>query len=347
MGVLLKRTVAAVAIVGVLITLRYVVAGRGTQSPGMVRVERPLMGMVWKLEVLDHGEPEKARRVIDSAFAEVARIDRLMSEYKPESPVSAINDSAGKAAVAVPTELVEMLKRGKRYSEISGGAFDLTWRGMGPIWRLGDGFVPPTEAAVKAALRNVNHRELEIEGDRVRLARAGMSLGLGGIAAGYAVDRAARILTEGGFPDSLVDSSGDILVSGNRGDRGWRLGVQHPRKERGQLLGVVELSGGKALATSGDYERFRMVGGIRYHHIIDTRTGWPANQCQSVTVIAPSTEQADALSTTIFVLGPERGLELARAEGVDVLLVDSQGKQWMTEGFRQLYMHAGDPTGDR
>jgi thiamine biosynthesis lipoprotein len=165
---------------------------------------------------------------------------------------------------------------------------------------------------------------------------ATMAIGLGGIAGGYAVDRAAGVLAERGFSDFLFDGSGDILVRGTHSGRPWRLGIQDPRGPHGKLIGSVPVQD-EALVTSGDYERFKIVEGVRYHHIIDPRTGYPARGTISVTVIAKTTEQADALATAMFILGAEKALKLAVAEQVDVLLIDEQGRRHMTDGFARRF----------
>lgn len=135
-----------------------------------------------------------------------------------------------------------------------------------------------------------------------------------------------------GFSDCLVDGGGDVKVSGTHDGQPWRLGIQDPRAEHGKLIGVVDLSN-RALVTSGDYERFRIVNGVRYHHIIDPRTGWPATASISVTVLCDDAEQGVVLDKAIFILGPEAGLKLARAEGVQALVIDAQGRRYRTAGF--------------
>ncbi len=325
-----------IAIAGTLTGLRLAsVAGRVNQNE-TVRVQRPLMGTTWNIEVVDHGHEAAARHAIDQAYDELTRIDALMSEWKPDSPISQINAAAGKNAVAVPAELREIIERSNRYSQMSEGAFDITWHGMANIWHFDDQFVPPSPVAVENARRNVDFRAIRIEGNRVFLPRVGMSIGLGGIAKGYAVDRASELLARAGFIDSLVDGGGDIRVSGTRGGVPWQMGIQDPRQERGTLIGRVPVSAG-AIVTSGDYERFRVVNGIRYHHIIDARTGWPANAACSVTVLSPAAEQGVVLAKIIFILGPERGLAIARSEGVDALLIDPAGRRYATEGFTRRF----------
>lgn len=311
------------------------------RSEGSVRLQRPLMGTIWSVEVVHSGDGIAARQAGEAVFEELERIDRLMSEWKPESPVSKINDAAGRAMVEVPVELRDLLERSVAYGHKSGGSFDITWRGMRHLWRFDDGFRVPAAAEVDAARALVNYRDLRIEGNRVGLARAGMSIGLGGIAKGYAIDRAAAILEQRGFGHYLVDGGGDIRVKGTKGGRPWRLGIQAPRAERGTLLGAVSLTSG-VLVTSGDYERFKLAGGVRYHHIIDPHTGWPATACRSVTVIAPAAEQAVVWAKIIFIGGPAEGLAAARAEGIEALVIDSLGGRHETMGFARAFEAKGN-----
>jgi len=292
------------------------------------------MGTLWTIEIVDHGHSEAAQQATHAAYAELERIDRLMSEWKPESPISQVNEAAGKTAVTVPAELRQLLERSIRYSRATEGTFDVTWRGMGKIWHFDDKFRVPTQPEVETARQRIDFRKIEIKGNQISLP-AGMNIGLGGIAKGYALDRAMQVLLQKGFTDALVDGGGDVLVHGARAGEPWRLGIQHPRKERGELLGWVALHDA-ALVTSGDYERFRFVNGVRYHHIIDPRTGWPANASMSVTVLAPSAELGVVLAKGIFILGGDKGLQLAKDWHVEALLIDSQGHAHQTPGFPNL-----------
>jgi thiamine biosynthesis lipoprotein len=310
-----------------------------TPPTGTLRVQRQLMGTVWNIEVAHGGRAAEASAAIDRAYAEVARVESLMSEWREDSPLSAVNRSAGGAPVEVPGELRAIIERSNQYSAKSGGAFDISWRGMGRLWKLDDSFRVPAPEAVAEAVARVNYRDIRIEGNRVGLARAGMSLGLGAIAKGYGVDRASGVLRQAGFANFLVDGGGDLYLGGDKDGTPWTIGIQHPRAERGQLLGRVRVRN-QSLVTSGDYERFRIVDGVRYHHIIDVRNGYPARLCQSVSVMAPSAEQADALATALFVLGPEAGLALAKQEGVQAMIVDAQGQAHFTDGFRAQFVPA-------
>lgn len=328
-----RKTLLGVGLLGLLVALRFLPrGGPALELHRSVKVQRPLMGTVWGMEVMHQGDAGPARKAVDAAFAELERIDRLMSEWKPDSPISQVNAAAGNAPVEVPAELRQMLERSLRYSELSHGAFDVTWRGMGRIWRFDDGFVVPAKADVEKARKNVDYRALRIDGNKVFLPRAEMSIGLGGIAKGYAVDRAAAVLEQAGFRDYLVDGGGDIRVSGKKDGHPWSLGIQHPREPRGTLLGRVRMTKG-VLVTSGDYERFRMVDGVRYHHIIDVRTGYPAMGCQSVSVIADEGEKAVVLAKVVFLLGVEEGMRIAKQQGVEVMAIDAAGKRFASSGF--------------
>ena len=335
MARLLTRTLCSVAFVGGLIALRLTTAHVSPVQGQLINVQRPLMGTVWNIEVVDHGRPQQARLAIDQAYAELTRIDALMSEWKPASPISQVNAAAGKHPVEVPAELRELLERSLRFSQATDATFDVTWHGMGNIWHFDDAFRVPTKAVVEAGRRRVDYRRLQIEGNRIYLPE-GMSIGLGGIAKGYAVDRAAQLLTRAGFPDSLVDGGGDVMLSGTRLGQPWHLGIQDPRGPHGSILGTMSVSNA-ALVTSGDYERFRIVDGVRYHHIIDPRTGYPANASISVSVLSKTAEEGVVLAKGVFILGPDRGMALARQTGIDALLIDPQLKRYFTPGFSKAF----------
>lgn len=329
------KTLAALGLVSIPLTIQLRSRERGPE--GSLRVQRGLMGTLWTIEAVHHGEPRRAAQAIEAAYAELTRIDLLMSDYKPQSPLSAINRAAGAGFVEVPAELTAIIRRGIAVSEATDGAFDITWRGMGKIWDwASDDFRPPSPETVAAARSRINFRNIQISGNRVRLTISGMSIGLGAIAKGYAVDRATAVLRHAGFADTMVVGGGDMRLSGTHGGDDWRLGIQHPRGERGQLLGRVRLRDA-ALVTSGDYERFKIVNGVRYHHILDPRTGYPSTPCQAVSVIAPSAEQANVWAMSMFVLGPEKGLALARAHNLDALLIDAAGRRHLTPGFQQRF----------
>jgi thiamine biosynthesis lipoprotein len=329
------RTLLSVAIAGGLLALRFFPAAAHAGPNDLIQVQQTAMGTVWSIEVMDHGREAEARRAISAAFGEVERLEAMMSEWRPESPISQVDAAAGQHAVEVPAELREMLERSIVYSQKTEGTFDVTWRGMGNIWHFDNTFVKPNPAEVEKARRNIDYRVIQIRGNSIYLPE-GRNIGLGGIAKGYAVDRVVELLAKAGFTDCLVNGGGDVRVSGTHDGNAWRLGVQNPRAERGRLLGVVKLTAG-ALSSSGDYERFVMVDGVRYHHIIDPRTGWPAAESQASTVIADTCERGVVLGKGVFILGSEKGMALARAEGIEALLVDQEGHVHMTPGFSKVF----------
>jgi thiamine biosynthesis lipoprotein len=328
-----KSLLGLIALAALLIAARLLpLENRGNST---LRVQRSLMGTIWNIELVPGRKVEQAQKAIDSTYKELERIEALMSEWQPKSAVSMINQYAGKKAVEVPVELRELIERSVRYSELSRGVFDITWRGMGHIWHFDDRFRVPAQSEIEKARVMVDYSKMQIEGDRIFLGK-GMSIGLGGIAKGYAIDRAAGVLRKAGFESFLIDGGGDVFVSGGKAGKPWRLGIQDPRQERGTLIGTVPLSNG-VLITSGDYERFRMVDGIRYHHIIDPRTGWPAKSCQSVTILSTTAEKAVVLAKVLFILGPEEGLQIAQREGVEALIIDAAGTKYWTKGLQQQF----------
>ncbi len=304
--------------------------------PVVVR-EGQMMGTLWSMQIVaDDDSKEKAEAALDAAFGELDRIERLMSEWRPDSPISAVNQAAGSGVpVEVPQELADMIRRGIHWGEVSHGAFDITWRSMGNIWHFDEDFVPPTPEEVAEARARVDYRKIKIDGNRVSLPKD-VAIGLGGIAKGYSINRAGTVIRDAGFDEFLVNGGGDVLTSGEKGTRPWKIGIRDPRGAQDELIARIQISDG-AVVTSGDYERFRIVNGVRYHHIIDPRTGYPADKCQSVTVVAPDAETADVLATTVFVLGPDAGLRLVSTlQNVQAFVVGSNGRYYMTDDFRSV-----------
>lgn len=239
--------------------------------------------------------------------------DRKAWEFdhrQEDSPIGKLNREGGGKP---PGEVLEVLQTGQRIAVLSDGAFDPTILALTDLWAFDSGGSLPTDEQIDQARRNVDFSKVVIDSDGAVRIPEGFGLDLGGIAKGAVVDLISDYLYERGYKDFLIDAGGDILVSGvKQGGTLWRIAVRHPRSSQ-TVLGVLSL-GEKdsriAVVTSGDYERYFETGGKRYHHILDPRSGFPAGQVASVTVIAPTCEIADALSTAVFVLGPERGLEL-------------------------------------
>jgi FAD:protein FMN transferase len=308
-------------------------AGRGTPPPigptppvvdggagetAVLRRSRGLMGTVFEILVVETpgSRPDEA---LNAAFDEIARLEELMSEWRPGSEISRVNAGAGRTAVTVSPEIIEILGEARRVSEASHGAFDASWAALRGLWhfRLPQPVpnIPPTPAEARARARNIDYRLIRVDAAErtVKLDRPGMGIGLGGIAKGYALDRAAAILRSHGLHDFVVYAGGQVFVSGKRGDRPWRVGIQHPRRPDAYF--AYFSPGDGAVSTSGDYERFFIHEGVRYHHVIDPATGYPANKTVAVTIIAPKAVSADAWATALFVLGPQEGLAVTMTPG--------------------------------
>lgn len=301
----------------------------------VVRAARPGMGSVFQVTVAArHRSRADLTRAVEAALDEVERLEAQLSEWREGTDVSEVNSRAGGAPVRVSAETFATLESAQWCSQVSSGAFDVTFNALHGLWdfkaarpRLPD----PAEVARRVAL--IDHTKLRLDpvARTAQLETRGMKIGLGGIGQGIAVDRVCRVLEAAGLPDHLVDGSGDVKVCGSRGDAPWTVGVRHPRREA--LLCMVEAAG-HAIVTSGDYERFFVVDGRRYHHIIDPRTGYPARGAVSATVVAGTATEADALATAALVMGPVRGLAmLERLPGVEGLIVDDELRSHMTRGL--------------
>jgi thiamine biosynthesis lipoprotein len=305
--------------------------------------ERPMMGTSVEVILWD-SDPQAPAKAADQAYAEIKRIEELLSDRRRESKVSEINRSAGRRPVQVPAELFGLIRESIRFARVSDGVFDITVQGLGDLWDFHSAvFRVPDVGVVRDRLSLVDYRKIRLqqEGSTVFLEEPGMQISLGGIAKGYAVDRAVEVLRESGIKGGIVCGGGDLVAFGKREDGGaWKVGVRNPR-DPGKNICVIPVSD-LAVATSGDYERYRMAGGRRYHHIIDPRTGYPSRGCMSVTVVAENALDADALATAVFVLGPREGRALLeKLPDVEGIIVDSHGKVTASAGLAGTAWPAG------
>jgi len=275
------------------------------------------------------------------AIAEIRRLEALMTDWphegQPPSDVLRINAAAGHEAVAVSEETFEVVAFSLDISKRSGGAFDVTYAAMRGLWKFDDDLEkkvpPPAEIARRRKLINWRDVILDKAARTVKLRREGMRLGLGGIAKGYAVDRAARVMRDNGFGDFMVQAGGDLYVAGQKGTANWMVGVRDPRDSK-EVIAKMPIKD-HAFSTAGDYERFFILDGKRYHHIIDPKTGFPATASREVTVFAPNAFVADAIDDAIFILGPEKGLALcAQFPDTAALVVDAHNKVWMSPALQ-------------
>ena len=282
-----------------------------------VREGRLVLGALVTVKL--YGDAETVRLPVERAYAELDRVDSLMSRYRDDGALRRLEQTAQRG-VQTPAELAAVLARSQRFAALTGGSFDCTVGALSRLWNFPDALAPPDSAAVDSALALVGYEGLQVEGEIVRIGRPGTRLDLGAAAKGYAVDRMVAGFEEAGIEGGLIDAGGDIRYWGAKPDgRPWVFGVQHPRDPT-RYIEVDDL-GLAAIATSGDYQQYFEWEGARYHHLLDPRTGYPARACVSATVWAGTALDADILSTAVFVLGPERGLALvAELEGVEALV---------------------------
>jgi thiamine biosynthesis lipoprotein len=292
------------------------------------------MGTVFEITFVAE-EEGTAQKASLQAFKEIRRIEYLMSPWIESSDVARINRSAGSDAVKVSPETAKIIKRAQEISKISEGGFDITVGPLVQLWRKArEKGMPPEMEEIKEALNLVNFRNLKTHyGGKVTLEKKGMSIDLGGIAKGYAADRAFELLKGLGYRNLVVNAGGDLRVGGSKPEGPWSIGIQHPRNPE-RIMARISLSD-TAMATSGDYEKFFIHRGKRYHHIFNPKNGFPAEGCQSVTILAKDGATADALATAIFVLGPEKGYALCqKLKGVDCLMIDREGNATLSPGMK-------------
>ncbi len=278
----------------------------------------------------------KARKLFEDAVVEIKRIEALMTTWRPDSEVSAINTAAGKAPVKVGAETFAVIKEAIHTSEISEGTFDITFEVLHGLWKFDEDLDPhpPTDAQIKSklGLLGYKHVKLDAAASTVFLDKEGVKISLGGIAKGYAVDRAAKVLEAGGLDAYFVQAGGDLYTHGKKPDgTDWQAGIRDPRGKDGSYFAMLPVTD-HSFSTAGDYERSYVLDGKRYHHIIDPRTGKPATASRSVTIWAPTALQADAIDDAVFILGPEKGLKLVESiDGVGAVIVDAKNNLYVSQ----------------
>ncbi|MCP4445903.1 MAG: FAD:protein FMN transferase [Myxococcales bacterium] len=313
----------------------------------VVHVGDKVMGTVVDITMWTDDEPG-AQAAAKAVFDEFRRVDALMSSWLPDSAVAQINNAAGRSGVVVGDELMELIGTALTAGKESLGAFDITVGAFRGLWKFDqdiDGTIPK-KSDVIARTKLVSYKNVRLTPKKrtVKLARKGMRITLGGIAKGHAVDQSVAILRAKGYSDFIVQSGGDLFVSGTRGDRKWRVGIRDPRGSRDATFAVAEVAN-RTFSTSGDYERFVIKDGVRYHHLLDPATGRPSTRSRSVTVLAPNALTADIWSTALFVLGHERGMKIVetRAE-LDAVFVDKDNHVHISSGLQGTLRVLKEPT---
>lgn len=274
--------------------------------------------------------------LLDQVMTEMRRIDHAFSSYKPDSELSKLNRQASSGWVDVSSELMDLLVKAHQVSELSGGAFDITYASVGRYYDYRAGKAPDPQA-LHDAVKAINYRyvERDMANMRVRFKHPEVYIALGGIAKGHAVDRSIEILQRAGISQASVAAGGDSRIIGDRQGKPWTVGIRHPR-QAGKVSAVLPLVD-TAVSTSGDYERYFERDGVRYHHILDPETGRSATGAWSVTILGPEATLTDGLSTSVFVLGPEAGLNLInQLPGIDAIIIDPQGQLLFSDDLSEL-----------
>jgi thiamine biosynthesis lipoprotein len=303
------------------------------QAEWVRRITDGIMGTRITVELWADDE-QKANAAIDALLDEMRHIDESMSTYKPTSEVSQVNARAADGPMRISKELFDLLVTAREYSVITDGAFDITYASVGYLYDFRK-HVHPDEAQIDKALPAVNYRHvlLDPKNQTVQFSQKGVRIDLGGIAKGYSVDRGIDVLKARGFTRAYVSAGGDSRIIGDRFGKPWMVGIRDPSKGEGEVITRIPLVDA-AISTSGDYERFFEENGVRYHHIIDPRTGHSASRVRSATVIGPYATRTDGLSKTAFVLGPDKAMEIYnRIEDIDAIIVRLDGKVIYSKGL--------------
>jgi thiamine biosynthesis lipoprotein len=310
--------------------------GNGYSKEVLVKRSQYLMGTLVFVTGVASDEAV-ARTAVAEGLAEIRRIEQLMSTWKSTSELSRVNASAGKHPVHVGRENMEVLKASLRMAELTEGGFNITVGPAVAAWNVSQEGRIPSQAELDAVRPFISLENVVLDGSAstVFLKRAGMQIDVGGIGKGYAADLVVEVMQKAGAIAGVVALSGDIKTFGRMPDRErFVFGIQHPRKEQGVILGRIELEN-EAVSTAGDYQRFIMKDGIRYHHILDPSTLQPAGDCQSVTIIAKDGVMADGLDTGIFVMGPKKGMALIESlSDVEGVIVDAKGEVMISSGLK-------------
>lgn len=306
--------------------------GRPSSHGAWMSREEAIMGTSVRVELWASSRHVGAA-AIDAVMAEMHRIDCAMSPHKADSELSRINREAAHRAVPLSGEMARLIERALEFSALSGGAFDITYAGVGRLYDYRAG-IKPSDEALAAARATVGWRHLILDREQrsLRFAREGVCIDLGGFAKGHAVDRSVAILRRHGIANATVAAGGDSHVMGDRGGRPWSIGIRDPRREGG-LVAVLPLED-VSISTSGDYERYFEQDGVRHHHVLDPKTGRSPSALRSVTILAGDGLTTEALSKCLFVMGLEVGMRLVESQpGVDAVVVDASGVLHYSSGL--------------
>ncbi|MDU7243189.1 FAD:protein FMN transferase [Clostridium sp.] len=297
-----------------------------------------LMGTVVTVTLYDSND----EGILDKVFTKVKELESTLSINENGTLVDKINESAGIEPVKVDYDTYTVIKKGLEYAKLSNGLFDIS---VGPIVKLWNIGLPeakvPTQEEIDSRIPLVGYSDVELndEENTVFLKRQGMMIDLGGVAKGYTADVISDILTEEGVKSAIIDLGGNIFAHGSKVDGStWRIGIQNPFSDRGDIIGTITVKN-KSIVTSGIYERYIEKDGIKYHHILSPKTGYPyENEIAGITIISDKSSDGDALSTSVFAMGVEEGMKFVNTqEGIDAIFVTKDNKIYITDGIRDIF----------
>jgi thiamine biosynthesis lipoprotein len=301
------------------------------------RVTDGIMGTRITVELWSD-DKAKGESAIDAVLDSMRHVDESMSTYKPTSEVSQVNAHAADGPMPITKELFDLLVAAREYSVLTDGAFDITYASVGYLYDF-RGHVRPDQNQIDQALPAVDYRHVLLDPQKqtVQFSQKGVRIDLGGIAKGYSVDRGIDVLKSLGITRAYVSAGGDSRIIGDRFGKPWMVGIRDPTKGEGSVITRIPLVDA-AISTSGDYERYFEEGGVRYHHIIDPRTGHSASKVRSASVIGPSATRTDGLSKTAFVLGPDKAMEIYnRIDDIDAIIVKLDGTVIHSKGLEPAH----------
>jgi FAD:protein FMN transferase len=302
--------------------------------------DEAIMGTAIRVELWSE-DRAGGEAAIDAVMAEMHRIDRAMSPYKPGSELSRINRDAAAGPVPVSAEMYALLERAQHFAALSDGAFDITYASVGHLYDYRER-VCPSDAAVEQARAGIGRQHLILEAAArcVRFGHAATRIDLGGFAKGHAVDRATEILQRRGVRNAIVSAGGDSRVLGDRRGRPWTIAIRDPRRA-GEVVALLPLED-VAISTSGDYERYFEQDGVRHHHVIDPKTGRSPATVHSVTILGSDGLTTEGLSKSVFVMGLEKGMRLVESQqGIDAVVVDATGRLHYSSGLLDAVPQSG------
>ena len=297
-----------------------------------------LMGSRFKITLVDV-DSISVEKNINKAIDEMIRIENLISDWKPTSQISQVNQNAGIKPIKVDQEVFELTERAIEYSKISNGAFDISFAAMDKIWKF-DGSMEeiPSQELIQLAIKNIGYQHIILDkiNSTIFLEKKGMKIGFGSIGKGYAADKAKEVMQNLDIKAGIIDASGDMSTWGTQPNGNpWKIGINNPFR-RDRYAAILSLKNA-AVTTSGDYEKYVLIDGKRYSHIINPKTGFPSTGLTGVTVIGPNAEMCNAFSTTLMVLGKKKGIQLINQyPNYGALIITDNGKIIKSKNYRKV-----------